>query len=280
MAVNCMTLSEENITTILEKVLEEFPIYEMDIYMPKWVERLSGEDEIKRTIYDEIRKNMDSITTVKSVPGFIDSVAQSVGVSQVRLRQKDMGKGTVSVDIDVPRELFYSTLGDISGFSVKDDGDFVTLLGELSQIKSKYDKVAQALEDVEATGYGIVMPTGDELTLQEPEIVKRAGKYSVKLKASAPSIHMIRANIETEVSPAVGGEKSSGDMISFLLQEFEGDTAKIWESNIFGKSLHDIAGDNLQAKIRKMPTETQVKLRDTLQRIINDGAGGLICIIL
>jgi stage IV sporulation protein A len=191
-----------------------------------------------------------------------------------------MGKGTVSVDIDVPRELFYSTLGDISGFSVKDDGDLVTLLGELSRIKSKYDKVAQALEDVEETGYGIVMPTGDELTLQEPEIVKRAGKYSVKLKASAPSIHMIRANIETEVSPAVGGEKSSGDMISFLLQEFEGDTAKIWESNIFGKSLHDIAGDNLQAKIRKMPTETQVKLRDTLQRIINDGAGGLICIIL
>lgn len=280
MAVNCMTLSDEDITNIIENVLEEFPIYEFDFYLPKWVERLEKDNPIKASIYAEIKKNMDSIDNVKSIGSFVDSINLCDNVSEAKVKQTDLGKGITSIEISVPRELFYNTLGDISGFSVADDGDLVSLLADLSKIKSKYDKIAEALEEVENNGYGIVLPDRDELTLKEPEIIKRAGKYSVRLKASAPSIHMIKADIETEVSPAVGGEKSSGDMISFLLQEFEGDTSKIWESNIFGKSLHDIAGDNLQAKIRKMPAETQIKLRETLQRIINEGAGGLICIIL
>jgi stage IV sporulation protein A len=163
---------------------------------------------------------------------------------------------------------------------VRDDGDLISLLSQLSKIKREYDRIDSALRDVRTRGYGIVMPGREELRLEEPEIVRQGGRYGVRLKASAPSIHMIMANIETEVSPAVGGEKSSEEIIKFLLQEFEGDVGKIWESNIFGKSLYDIAGEGLNAKIKKMPEETQGKLQETLQRIVNEGSGGLICIIL
>jgi stage IV sporulation protein A len=152
-------------------------------------------------------------------------------------------------------------------------------LTEVSHIKSEYDRVRDALRDVQEKGYGIVYPTKDELKLYEPEIVRHSGKYGVRLKASAPSVHMIRANIETEVSPAIGSEKHSDDIINFLLQEFEGDTGKIWESNIFGKSLYDIAGEGLQSKIKKMPEDAQSKLQEALQRIVNEGSNGLICII-
>ena len=163
---------------------------------------------------------------------------------------------------------------------MRDDGDLISLLTELSDVKREYDRIYTALRDVRETGYGIVMPSREELRLEEPEIVRHGGRYGVKLKASAPSIHMMMANIETEVSPAVGGERASEDIINFILQEFEGDVSKIWESNMFGKSLYDIAGEGLNAKIKKMPDETQAKLRTTLQRIINEGSGGIICIIL
>ena len=151
---------------------------------------------------------------------------------------------------------------------------------QLAQVKAKYDKVADALKEVEETGYGIVVPSIDSLVLEEPEIVKQGGRYGVRLKASAPSIHMIRADIETEVSPIVGSEKQSEEMIHYLLQEFEGDTAKIWQSNIFGKSFHELVGEDLNAKVKRMPEDAREKLRETLQRIINEGSGGLICIIL
>ncbi len=155
--------------------------------------------------------------------------------------------------MELPRELFYSTLSEQSGFDISDDGDLMSLLTDLSSVKREYDKIKSALQDVKTRGYGIVLPGRDELKLEEPEIVRQGGRYGVRLKASAPSIHMIMANIETEVSPAVGGEKSSEDIINYLLQEFEGDVGKIWESNIFGKSLYDIAGEGLSAKIKKMP---------------------------
>ena len=156
----------------------------------------------------------------------------------------------------------------------------MSLLSGLAEMKSSYDKVAAALEQVKETGYGIVMPNTDELTLEEPEIVKQGGRYGVRLKASAPSIHMIRADIQTEVSPIMGTEKQSEEMIGYLLQEFEGDTSKIWQSNIFGKSFHELVGEDLSAKLKRMPEDARSKLRETLQRILNEGSGGLICIIL
>ena len=180
----------------------------------------------------------------------------------------------------LPRALFYQTLSEQSGFDVADDGDLMRLLTELSAVKADYDKVSSAIRDARETGYGVVVPTVDELILEEPEIMKQGGRYGVRLKASAPSIHMIRANIETTVSPIVGNEKQSEDMVNYLLQEFEGDTAKIWQSNIFGRSFHEIVSEDLQGKLQRMPDDARAKLRQTLERIINEGSGGLICIIL
>lgn len=280
LCVNCMTLSEEDITSILSGVLNEFPVYEFSIRFPSWIDALDAEHPIKSAMFKSIRDSLADAVQFKDAAPNVEKIADCEYVSEAVLSSTDMGTGTVNVELRVPRELFYETIGEMSGFQIEGDGDLMRLLTELSGIKGEYERVAEALREVEETGYGVVMPSRDDLTLREPEIVRRGGKYSVRLKASAPSIHMIKTNVETEVSPAVGGEAASGEIINFLLQEFEGDTGKIWESNLFGRSLHDIAGDSLQAKIRNMPPETQVKLRETLQRIINDGAGGLICIIL
>ena len=202
------------------------------------------------------------------------------GISGAKVNAISLGSGTASAELQLPRALFYQTLSEQSGFDVADDGDLMRLLTELSAVKADYDKVSSAIRDARETGYGVVVPTVDELILEEPEIMKQGGRYGVRLKASAPSIHMIRANIETTVSPIVGNEKQSEDMVNYLLQEFEGDTAKIWQSNIFGRSFHEIVSEDLQAKLKRMPDDARQKLRQTLERIINEGSGGLICIIL
>jgi stage IV sporulation protein A len=191
----------------------------------------------------------------------VAGIGRAENVSRAAIRDIRAGTGAVYAEAELPRELFYATLSERSGFTVADDGDLIKLLTDVSLIKNEYDRVRDALKDVQEKGYGIVYPVRDELKLYEPEIVRHGGKYSVRLKASAPSIHMIRANIETEVSPAIGSEKHSDDIINFLLQEFEGDTGKIWESNIFGKSLYDIAGEGLQAKIKKMPEDAGASSR-------------------
>ena len=212
--------------------------------------------------------------------GAIGAMRECEQVSQARVTNIDLGTGLAAAVLELPRALFYDTLSQQSGFQIGDDGDLLALLTQLAQVKAEYDKVADALKEVEETGYGIVVPSIDSLVLEEPEIVRQGGRYGVRLKASAPSIHMIRADIETEVSPIVGSEKQSEEMIHYLLQEFEGDTAKIWQSNIFGKSFHELVGEDLNAKVKRMPEDAREKLRETLQRIINEGSGGLICIIL
>ena len=191
-----------------------------------------------------------------------------------------MGTGTGEICIELPRELYYETISHQSGFVIRNDGDLMALLTEMSGIKTEYDRISNALKDVREKGYGIVIPAPEELKLEEPEIVRQGGRYGVRLKASAPSIHMIMANIETEVSPALGGEKASEEIINFLLQGFEGDTNRIWESNIFGKSLYDIASEGVITKIRRMPENAQAKLQHSLTRIVNEGSGSLLCIII
>ncbi len=280
LAVNCMTLTEQDVTDIIKAVLSEFPVNEIGIFLPSWLGALGRDNPIKEAVYAAIREGAGSTALIRDLEGFVTALTGCEKVSGARLRRVDMGTGRAEVILDMPRTLFYETVGEMSGFKIGDDGDLIALLNELSHIKAEYDKVADALKDVRERGYGVVMPDIAELTLQEPEIVKKAGKYSVRLKANAPSIHMIGVDTVTEVSPALGGERSSEDVINFLLQEFEGDTGKIWESNLFGKSLHEIAAEGLQTKIRKMPPEAQTKLRNAITRIINDGCGGLICIIL
>ena len=280
MAVNCLELGVGDVTDIIKAVLYEFPLKELDLNLPPWVDALPYDHPIKSGLYTAIREGCTDLRRIRDVDRAVSAIGAYEGVSSDRISSIQLGIGLASADLDLPRSLFYETLSDQSGFTIRDDGDLMDLLTELAGVKCEYDKVATALQEVKETGYGIVVPTTEELHLEEPEIVKQGGRYGVRLKASAPSIHMIRADIETEVSPIVGSEKQSEEMINYLLQEFEGDTTKIWQSNIFGKSFHELVSEDLNGKLKRMPDDARAKLQETLQRIINEGSGGLICIIL
>ncbi len=280
LAVNCLELEEQDVSQIIQSVLYEFPLQELALFLPSWVDALPYEHPIKSDLYEAIRSSCGQIRQIRQVREYIAQIGACPSISRSELTSIDLGKGIAQAALEVPRTLFYETLSQQSGLSVTDDGDLISLLTQLSTIKREYDKVSAALADVRETGYGIVVPSMEELTLEEPEIMRQGGRYGVKLRASAPSIHMLRADIETVISPIVGSEKQSEEMIHYLLQEFEGDTKKIWESNIFGKSFHELVNEDLQAKLSRMPEDARVKLRETLERIINEGTGGLICIIL
>ncbi len=279
-AANCLELDEESITHIIKGVLYEFPVKELDLFLPPWVDALPYGHPIKSGLYSAIRTGAAGMRRIRDVEKTVGAIGECDTVSGVRITSISLGTGLAVAQLELPRSLFYETLSQQSGFEVHDDGDLLGLLSRLAQVKREYDKVAGALEEVKETGYGIVVPGTDELVLEDPEIVRQGGRYGVRLKASAPSIHMIRADIETEVSPIVGSEKQSEEMVNFLLQEFEGDTKAIWQSNIFGKSFHELVSEDLNAKLKRMPEDARGKLQETLQRIINEGSGGLICIIL
>ena len=280
MRCNCLELDEDDVTSIIKGVLYEFPVKELDLFLPPWVDALPYDHPIKNELYAAIRQGAAGMRRIRDVEGAMAAIGGCESVSSARVTSINLGAGLAAAALELPRSLFYDTISAQSGFTISDDGDLMSLLTELAGVKKEYDKVSDALQQVRETGYGIVAPGAEEMKLEEPEIVKQGGRYGVRLKASAPSIHMIRADIETEVSPSVGSEKQSEEMVGFLLQEFEGDTAKIWDSNIFGKSFHELVGEDLNAKLKRMPDDARDKFRETLQRVINEGSGGLICIIL
>jgi len=280
LCVNCLELGEEDITRILRSVLMEFPAAALGVFLPSWVDALPDSHPLKRQLYGELAGAAGELSRLRDVDRVIETLGEGESGARASLRSAAMGTGDVFLTLTLPRALYYGTLSQQSGFSIGDDGDLMRLLTEMAGIKSEYDRLRDALAEVREKGYGVVLPSVEDMVLEEPEIVSRGGKYSVRLKAKAESIHMIRVNIETEVSPAIGGEKASEEVISFLLQGFDGDMNRIWESNIFGKSLNDIAAEGLTSKIRKMPEDVQYKLQEALQRIVNEGNGGLICIIL
>lgn len=278
--VNCLALTEEDINGIIRELLYQFPLQELDVFLPPWVDALPGEHPIRSGLYQEISQAASQLTRISDLQPCMALLAQGENVESASSSDIDLGSGVAQVEIRLPRRMFFETLSQQSGLQVGDDGDLMQLIGELAEAKREYDKVAPALKAARETGYGIVMPGVEELNLEDPEIVRQGGRYGVRMKASAPSIHMIRADIETVVSPIVGNEKQSEDMVNYLMQEFEGDTSKIWNSNIFGRSFHEIVEEDLQAKLKRMPESAQKKLREALGRIINEGGGGLICIIL
>ena len=280
MPVNCLELDEATVTALIRGLLYEFPLQELDLFLPAWVDALPVDHPIRSKLYQTIREQTRQLRHIRELDGCMEQMTAEDNVGSANLRSIDLGTGVAAAEITMPRTLFYQTLSERSGLKVVDDGDLMEQLTELSAVKAEYDKVASALQAARETGYGIVMPSVEELNLEDPEIVRQGGRYGVRMKASAPSIHMIRADIETTVSPIVGNEKQSEDMVNYLLQEFEGDTSKIWQSNIFGRSFHEIVGDDLQAKLKRMPEDAQKKLRNALERIINEGSGSLICIIL
>ena len=278
--VNCLQLDEKEIQRIILALLYEFPLQELDVFFPSWVDSLPKEHPIKKGLVELVSKQGNRLTHMRQMEGIGSELETSDLVAEAKMLQMDLGQGKTALEIQPPRSLFYETVSKVISFTVKDDGDLMSLLTDLSQVRQKYDKVAPALQDAYRTGYGIVAPGLDELALEDPEIVRQGGRYSLKMKASAPSIHMIRADSETTVSPIVGDEKQSEDMVNYLLQQFEGDTNKLWQSNIFGRSFNEIVGDDLQAKLKRMPEPAQKKMQEALERIINEGGGGLICIIL
>ena len=280
LCVNCLELSQEDITEILRNVLMEFPVAQVGINLPSWVEALPYDTPLLGLLLNTIRDAAENLTLIRDAYSSVASMCDNEIIRTARIANLDMGSGAVTAEIDLPRELYYETISQQSGFDIHDDGQLLALLTEMKSVKSDYDSIRQALHDVRTSGYGIVLPKSEELHLQEPEIVKQGGKYSVKLKANAPAIHMIMTNVETTVTPAIGGETASEEIINFLLQGFEGDVSRIWESNIFGKSLYDIAEEGVTAKIAGMSLKARSKFQETLQRVINEGAGGLICIIL
>lgn len=279
MCVSCQALSEADVKAIFRSLLCAFPIRELYFQLPAWVDALPIEHALYKEILTALSEAANGMWKLRDAENVAASIHADC-ISSGELSYMKLGTGTAQIRIELPQTLYYQTLSTESGFDIRSDGDLMSLLTEMKGIKAEYDRVHEALCNVRDHGYGIVLPTNEELLLEEPEIVRHGGRYSVKLRASAPSIHMIKANIETEVSPALGGEKASEEVINFLLQDFEGDVSRIWESNIFGKSLYDIAGEGLTAKIKRMSEESQEKLQDTLERIINEGSGGLICIIL
>ncbi|MBQ4369471.1 MAG: stage IV sporulation protein A [Oscillospiraceae bacterium] len=278
--VNCMKMDEKEVEDIITSVLFEFPFYSLSVFLPAWVDALPAGHKIKNDIFADVRLCAGKLKKMRDVPAAAAGMETLGGAEKMTIRKTDLGTGTAEAEIELPRSMFYATLSEESGFDITDDGDLMSVLSDIAGSKSEYDRVAEALRSVRETGCGIVLPSSADMRLDEPEIVRHGNRCGVRLKAGAPCIYMMLANVETEVSPIMGGEKQSEGMLNYLIQQFEGDTAKIWESNIFGKPLYDLASEDISSKISAVPQDAVGKLRDTLQRIVNDGASGLLCIIL
>lgn len=279
-AVNCLEIGEQEIKDILREILLQFPVKEINIRIPKWLTVLDKDHWLKREVFNALRLSAARIQAIGEIRGITCRLSDCEYVTGCNVEEIDLGKGAGFMKVEIKNELFYRILGEATGIELHDEGDLMPCMIELAAVKKRYEKVKAALDEVQATGYGIVMPGLDELSLAEPEIVKQGGKYGVRLRAQAPSIHMMAANIETEVSPIVGSERQSEELIHYLLNEFEENPTKIWESNIFGKSLHELVNEGLHNKLYRMPSDARQKLQETIERIINEGCGGLICIIL
>lgn len=277
---DCTNLNMEDVNDIFGKILYEFPVERINLNFPGWVDGLDDEHPLKQELYTNIKEAFKNTNAVKNINVGIEKINSTEIVKQTTIKEINLGNGSVSLEITLQEELFYQVLTEITGVDVQNEADLFSTISNLASVKKEYDKVAVALEEVKQKGYGIVTPTMEELILDEPEMVKQGSRFGVRLRAKAPSIHMIRADIETEVSPIVGSEKQSEELVNYLLSEFENDPIKIWESNIFGKNLHELVNEGLQNKLSRMPEDAQEKLQETLERIINEGSGGLICIIL
>ena len=273
-------LSEEKIKELLSQVLLQFPSREIKIRIPKWLASLHKENWLKSEVWNALKESARNIKCIGEVSSASCKLSECEYVDSCDTQSIDLGRGSAVIDVRLKSELFYKILGEATGLELKDEGDLLPCIAELSDIRRKYDKIKSALDSVHATGYGIVMPTLDELTLEEPEIVRQGGRYGVRLRAAAPSIHMMSANITTEVSPIVGSERQSEELVEYLLREFKDNPTKIWESNIFGKSLHELVNEGLRNKLYRMPESARGRIQETIERIINDGCSGLICIIL
>lgn len=278
--IDSVAMTEEQLYAILEETLYEFPVQEVNIRLPLWVDELDEDFWLRANLEDSIREILGGIKKVRDINTAVEDLSELEHISYVTLEEMNLGTGTADIELIVPEELFYTSLSEVSGFDVEGTHDIMRLMKDMSQAKKEFDKVAPALEEVREAGYGVVTPRLEEMILEEPELIRQGSRFGVRLRAKAPSLHVIRADITTEITPIIGTEKQCEELVRYMLEEFEEDPQKIWGSNIFGKSLHDLVREGIQNKIHRMPENAQIKLQDTLQRIVNEGSGGLICIII
>ena len=274
---DCQALDVEEICGLLKALLYTFPMTELRVSLPRWMDALEREHPVKAELYRALLEKAEEIHSLGQAEAVLAGLGELEQVTDYNLRSVDLGTGVICCSIGFPESLFYEILSSKAGMTIRTDGELLSILMDLARIKQEYDRIADALSAVKATGYGVVMPTAGEMKLETPEIVKKGGAFGVKLKAGAPSIHMVRVDIDTEISPMVGDEKQSRDLIDHLSGE---DPQTLWQSNIFGKSVYDLLREGLTAKLVGMPEDVRGKFRGTLTRIVNEGATGLICIIL
>ena len=278
--VDCAMMDENTVKGILATILFEFPIREIHVNIPDWVNGLEKDDPLRTELFSTLREQAASIKKIREVQDAAEALSGKGSIDKAELSAMDLGIGRADITVRLEEGLFYHMLSEKIGLEIGGDRDLMLRICELASAKDKYDRIGKAYEDVMEKGYGIVMPTMEELSLEEPEIVRQSGKYGIRLKASAPSIHMMRVRTNAEVTPIVGSEQQSEELISYLLREFEESPAKIWDSNIFGKSVSDLVNEGLHNKLYRMPDKARLKIGETVEKIINDGCNGLICIIL
>ena len=274
---DCQALDKDGVGVLFRDLLYAFPLTRLQVHLPRWMDALEPEHPIRTALYAALLDAGRQVTSLRQAEPALQALSALDCVEGLSIRDVDLSNGTAKCVITAPEELFYQILSDKAGITVRTDGELLKLLMELSKAKQAYDKVSDALSSVRATGYGVVMPGAEEMTLQKPEVLKKGSSFGLKLKAGAPSIHMIRVDIDTEISPMVGDEKQSRDLMGFLAGE---SPEKLWQSNIFGKSVYELLQEGITTKLLRMPEEVRGKFRGTLCRIVNEGAQGLICLIL
>lgn len=278
--VNCLEMTEQEINDILSDILYEFPVSSVGINYPSWINNLESDNYLKASIYTSVKENTSVITNIRSVGSFAERLKENEYIDSININYLDLSTGKINMKVYVDNSFFYKILSESCNVEVNDERDLMSQFINLVQMKKQYERFNKALKEVDETGYGIVMPEMNELSLEEPEIMKQGGRYGVKLKAQAPSIHLIKCNTYTEVAPIVGSESQSQELVMYLLKEFEENPSEIWDTNIFGKSLHELVSEGLNNKLYRMPIDARNKFRETIERVINEGCNGLICIIL
>ena len=278
--LNVLAMDEEDIENVMETVLYDFPLNEIRINLPKWVEGLERNHWIKNNIIFTLKQSIAEIGKLRDVDSIVKGFSELEFLEDTEVENVELGEGVISIDLTAKQDLFYNVLEEKSGFKIDGDHQLLNLVTKLSRVKNEYDKIESALYDAKTKGYGVVAPSLDELSLEEPEIIKQGKQYGIKLRANAPSLHIIKADISTEVSPIVGNQTQGEEMIKYLLDTFEENPSELWASNMFGKSLNDLVKEQLQSKLYTMPEEIRVKIQKTLQKIINEGTMKRITILL
>ena len=278
MTVNCEQLREEDIHRIMEKVLFEFPISEVQFYIPKWVEMLPTEHKIKADLIYHMKEILKNMSEIKDAVAGIEK-RESDYIEEIKLEQIEMDTGCVRIRVQIPERYYYEMLSDMTGMDICGEYELVRTMKEMAVMKQEYDEVKDAMESVKMKGYGVVHPKREEIQMDEPTIIKQGNKYGVRIRSEAPSIHMIRANIETEIAPIVGSEEQANDLVRYIKENSE-EEGGVWTTNIFGKSIEDLVTDGMRNKIMMINDESQMKLQDTMQKIVNDSIGGMVCIII